>query len=338
MLKRIKSVLLLILIVIVFVLSNWLQGYLTGMHHVTVPEHIFRYADNQDEEYPTTLGAYYFAELVEKRTNGRIKIVVYHSAQLGSEVEVLDQIQFGGIDFGRVSLSIFAESLPEFNVLLLPYLYRDSEHMWHVLDGEIGADYLFRLEGNGLVGLSWYDAGSRSFYTNRPVRTLEDLKGMDIRVQESTMMSDMVRALGAVPFQIPYGEVYSNLQLKEIDGAENNWPSYESTGHYKVAGYVYRDEHTRVPEIQLMSQVSMEKLSKEDQEIIKECARESALFEREEWKKRESLSEESVRQEGVSVFVPTEEEKGQMQKLCEPLYQKYAGDYMDVIEEIIQTD
>ena len=174
---------------------------------------------------------------------------------------MIEQLQFGGVDFARVSLSPLSEFVPELNVLQLPYLYTGAEHMWKVLEGEIGDSFLGSFEGSSLVALSWYDAGARNFYNSVcPIEKLEDMKGLTVRVQESELMSDSIRALGAVPKQMAYGEVYSGLQTGEIDGAENNWPSYESTRHYEVARYYTIDEHTRVPELQLAAQSTWDKL------------------------------------------------------------------------------
>lgn len=313
-----------------------LAGCNSTQNSNVVPEFIFRYAENQGEDYPTTLGAYKFAELVSERTNGRIKIVVYHSAELGSEIECIQQLQFGGLDFARLSLSQLAEVDSSMSALQLPYLYRNDEHMWKVLDGEIGDAFLGALEGDNLIGLSWYNAGARSFYTTEPVRSFADLKDLTIRVQESSMMADMVSLLGATPTPIVYSEVYSSLRLGEVDGAENNFPSYESMSHYKVAKYYYLDEHTRVPEMQVMSKITMEKLSDEDIAIIMECAKESALFEREEWIKRQEKSQQICEESGVEIVVPTAAELQTMQELCQPLYEKYAGDSMDIVDAILQ--
>lgn len=302
------------------------------------PEHVFRYAENQPQDYPTTQGAYKFAELVEEKTNGRIKIEVYHGAQLGDEKSVIEQLQFGAIDFTRVSLSPLAEFSDSLNVLQLPYLYRDDAHMWTVLDGGIGAEFLASIESAGLVGLSWYGAGSRNFYNSkREIKTLEDLKGLNIRVQESGLMMGMVEALGANPTPMAYGEVYSGLQTGTIDGAENNWPSYESTSHYEVAKYFVLDEHTRVPEMQMMSKMTMEKLSPEDMAIIRECALESAKFERKAWAEREEASEEKVRAAGAVITELSAEEKAKFQAACKPLYAKFAGDYTEIIDRILAT-
>ena len=198
---------------------------------------ILRYAENQPEDYPTSKAARAFAELVAQRTGDRVKVLVYSGAELGAEQSVIQQMQFGGVDFSRVSLSQLAEYEPELSVLQLPYLYSDAQQMWRVLDGSIGDEFLAMLDGMDLVGLSWFDAGVRSFYTREKVTGLDDLQGLTIRVQESDMMSDMITALGAKPAQVVYSKVYAALHNAEIDGAENNWPSYEVMGHYEVAPF-----------------------------------------------------------------------------------------------------
>lgn len=301
----------------------------------TVPEYVLNYAENQTADYPTTLGAYRFAELVERQTNGRIKVIVQPEAELGAEKEVLRQMKYGGIDFARISLSQLAELIPEMNALQMPYLYRDSTHMWEVLSGEIGDYFLEKAGEVGLVGLSWYDAGVHNFYTSqKQITCLEDLQGMTIRVQESDMMADMVEALGATAVQIAYSEVYSSIQLGEVDGAENNWPSYKAMNHDEVAKYYTVDEHTRVPEMQLVSAHTWEKLSEEDQEIILECAKESARLERRLWKLQEKQSQEKAVKNGTVVIEISDEEKERFRAAVEPVYQKYCGEYMDIIERI----
>jgi len=161
------------------------------------PALILRYADNQPKGYPTTLAAEYFADLVEERTDGKIVIRVYANGELGDENSVMEQVQFGGIDFTRVSLGTLSEILPEFEILQLPYLYHDAAHMWKVLDGKIGEEFLSGPQTMGVIGLSWFDAGARSFYTGMPVTSLDDLQGLTIRVQESGFMSRVVELLGA---------------------------------------------------------------------------------------------------------------------------------------------
>lgn len=302
------------------------------------PQFVLTYAENQPEDYPTTQGAKYFAELVEKRTGGEIRIIVHAEAELGTEAEVIKQLKYGGIDFARVSLSQLSEYIPQMNVLQMPYLYRDSAHMWSVLDGEIGEDFIGIVNAHELVGLSWYDAGARSFYNSvKPITCLEDIQGMRIRVQESEVMADMIEALGASSWKIAYGDVYSSLERGVVDGAENNWPSFVSMQHNEVAKYWTTDEHTRVPEMQLCSEYTWNRLTEEQQQIVLECAKESALYERELWTEREALSREEALASGVQIVELSVEEKRRFQEAMMGVYEKYCGEYMDVINQIIEV-
>ena len=303
------------------------------------PEFVFTYAENQPEDYPTTQGAYRFAELVKKETRGRILINVKAGGILWEEKSICEQLRFGGIDFMLISLSQLAEFVPKFNVLQLPYLYRNAEHMWEILDGEIGEDFMNSLNGYNLVALSWYDAGARSFYNSvRPIEKLEDMKGLNFRVQESEMMAGMVEALGAKAVPMGYPQVYSALHIGQVDGAENNWPSYESMSHFEVAKYYTVDEHTRVPELQLCAQATWEQLSAEDQTVIRKCALLSAEYEKQLWLEREKASREKVEKAGVVVTELSAEEKRRFQEAVTPVYERYCGGYMEIVQAIIGSE
>ena len=300
------------------------------------PEYVFTYAENQSDGYPTSMGAYHFASLVEERTEGRIKIVVYTSAKLGREADVIEQMRYGGVDFARVSLSQLAEVAPELNVLQMPYLYNDADHMWSVLEGEVGDYFLSYVNEIDLLGLSWYDSGTRNFYNSvKPIYKLEDLEGMNIRVQQSELMIDMINCLGAHAVPLSYEEVYSALELGTIDGAENNWPSYEDTDHYKVAKYFCEDEHTRVPEMQLCSVHTWKLLSEEDRKIIQECATESAEYERKLWNERVEESRKKAIENGVEVTHLSRAQIAIFRNKVQPIYEKYCGNYMDILNKII---
>lgn len=303
-----------------------------------VPEYVFSYAENQDEDYPTTLGGQYFANLVEEKTNGRIRILIQHSGERGNESQVISQLKYGGVDFARISISELTNAIKALNVLQLPYLYENSEHMWKVLDGKIGDYFLDVVSGYEMIGLSWYDAGARNFYTkDRPIEKLEDFEGLKIRVQESDMMASMVEYLGGEPVKKPYSEVYSLLEKSEADGAENNWPSYESMEHYEVAGYYTLDEHIRIPELQICSKHTWEKLSEEDQQIILECAKESSIYQRKLWKEQETKSRELAVSAGAEVVHLSTVEKKKFRKAVEPLFERYCGEHMDLIQEILSV-
>lgn len=306
-------------------------------YHKKEPQYVFFYAENQSEDYPTTKGAQYFADLVEERSGGRIRILVQAGGVMGTENEVLEQMMYGGVDFTRVSISHMTKYIPGMNMLYLPYLYSNSRHMWKVLDGEIGMDFLEQVQEKDLVGLSWYDAGARSFYNSqKPITCLEDMEGMKIRVQESDMMADMIEALGAIPVPGGYAEVYSGLERQYIQGAENNWPSYESMQHYEVAKYYTMDEHTRVPEMQLCSKHTWEKLSQDDRELIAECAKESAQYQRSLWLEQEEQSKEAAIQRGTQVTELSEEEKKRFREAVYSVYEKYCSEQMDTIDKIVK--
>jgi len=299
---------------------------------------VLRYAENQPSSYPTTQAAFRFANLVNDRTNGRITIIIYPDAKLGDEKTVFEQMEFGAIDFARGSLSPLSELGPSLNILQLPYLYRDADHMWKVLDGPIGEQFLRSLEKKGLIGLSWYDAGSRSFYNSvRPITKLEDMKGMKIRVQESQLMSSLITSLGANPVQMPYGDVYASLQTGEVDAAENNWPSYEATKHYEVAKYYVTDEHNRVPEMQIVSAMTWNKLSDEDKAIIRECAKESSVIERELWAAKDKAARDAVIAKGTIVTQLASGEREKILQAVSKLYTTYGKGYEDIINQIRTT-
>ncbi|MCR5556942.1 MAG: TRAP transporter substrate-binding protein [Butyrivibrio sp.] len=333
--RKVLIIIVALILIVTVALSVSLLIFKSGKAVENPPEYVFLYAENQTEDYPTTLGANRFADLVYERTGGRIKVLVKYEAELGSESEVIEQMSYGGIAFARVSLSQLAEFVPEMNVLQMPYLYTDSEHMWRVLSGELGDEFLSKPESYGIVGLSWYDAGARNFYSVKPIETLEDIQGMNIRVQESAMMADMVSALGANPSKIVYSEVYSALEQGIVDGAENNWPSYESMRHYKVARYYTIDEHTRVPELQICSKAIWDNLEEADRKIISDCARESALYERRLWAEREKSSRKVAEDSGITVIELSPKEKARFREAMSEVYTKYCGDQMDMLQKIM---
>ena len=207
--------------------------------------------------------------------------------------------------------------------------------MWNVLYSEIGDEILAQFKGSGIEPLSFYTAGARNFYNNvRPIEDISDLSGLKIRVQQSDLMKDMIRALGAEPVAQGYSLVYGSLERGVIDGAENNIPSYISAMHYQYAKYYTKDEHTRVPEMQLCSDVTWSKLSEKDRAIIKEAAIESSIYEREIWAKQEKIYEKELVDKGIEINTLSGEERANFKKILEPLYEKYCKDYMDLINII----
>ncbi len=298
----------------------------------------YRLSEVHAEGYPTSLADREFARLVEERTNGRIKIEVYTGGTLyGEETGAIEALQVGDLAFTRVSASPVASYVPAANAIQMPYLYKSGEHMWEVLNGDIGQKLLADIEasGSGLVGLCYYDAGSRCFYVTKRVDKVADMRGLKIRMQNNAMMVRMVELLGGTGVTgIGPNEVYSAIQTGTVDGAENNWPTYQNMGDYEVAKFYILDQHTRVPEILLMSAAVKEEMSAEDFAIIQQCAKDTQEFEIQKWKEKEQDSERIVREAGTTVVELTPEAFAEFQAAMAPLYDQYGKDYTDIIDAI----
>jgi len=283
-----------------------------------------RSADIHPDGYPTIEAVKYMGKLLEERTQGRVKINVFHSGQLGQEKDTIEQTRFGVIDINRINMAPFNNLIPATNVPSLPFIFRSVDHMRKAMDGQIGDNLLKEFEKHDLIGLAFYDSGSRSFYNSkRSIKTPADMKGLKIRVQQSDMFVALVSALGANATPMPFGEVYSALQTGVIDGAENNWPSYESTRHFEVSKFYSVTEHSLSPEALVMAKRSFDKFNAADQAIIKAAAKESVLKMRELWDAREKESEAKVKAGGAQINTV---EKQAFIDAMKPVYDKFVTD------------
>ncbi|GIX08486.1 TRAP transporter substrate-binding protein [Elioraea sp.] len=276
-------------------------------------------------DYPNSKGLDRWAELVAQRTNNRIRMRMFHSAQLGQQDEAIQQLRLGAIDVANFNITPLNNLVPETQVLTLPFIFRDVGHSHRVVDGAVGDAIARAIEAKlNMVVVSWFDAGARSVYTrDRPIRTPADMRGLKIRVQTSDLFIDLMRALGANPVPLPFGELYTALQTGVVDGAENNWPSYESQRHFEHAKYYSTTEHSNVPEIVVVNKQRWDRLSAADREIVRAAAREASALQRQLWAEREKASREKVVAAGVVV---TEiQDRRPFAELMEPLYAKYAG-------------
>jgi tripartite ATP-independent transporter DctP family solute receptor len=287
-------------------------------------EIVLKSSDTHPDGYPTVEAVKHMGELLKERSNGRIAVEVYHSAQLGEEKDTIEQTRAGVIDLNRVSMGPFNGLVPETRVVSLPYIFRSVDHMHKVMDGDVGQEILAGFEPHGLVGLAYYDGGARSFYNSeKPITSVDDLKGMKFRVMQSDIFVDMVNALGANAVPLPYGEVYSSIETGVIDGAENNFPSYESAKHSEVAKHYALDEHLIVPEVLVMAKSSWDKLSAEDQALVKQAAKDSVAKQRELWEAREAASRKMVEEAGSQITTP---DKQPFIDAMGPVYEKHVTD------------
>jgi tripartite ATP-independent transporter DctP family solute receptor len=299
-------------------------GIALGATALQAQEITLRSADIHPDGYPTVEAVKYMGELMSQRTNGRIKIQVMNNSVLGQEKDTIEQTRFGVIDMNRVNAAAFNNLVPETTILGMPFLFRSTDHMHKVVDGPIGDVILKAFESHGLVGLAYYDSGARSFYTTKkPINKLADLKGVKIRVQQSDLWIAMMQAFGANPTPMPMGEVYSSLETGVVDGAENNWPSYESARHYEVAKNYTLTEHSLNPEVLVMSKLSFDKLTPEDQKLVRQAAKDSVGKMRELWSAREKASEAKVRAAGVNVI---KVDKAEFSAAMKPVYDRFVTD------------
>ncbi len=295
-------------------------------------------AEIHPKDYPTTQGLFKFAEMVKNRSGGKILIDVKYGGQLGKgEKKVVEQVQFGALDMARISVSPMTEFVPALEAFGLPYIWKSQESMWKVLNGEIGKRLLKAVEKYRFYGLNYYEAGARSFYNaKRQIKTVADLKGLKIRVQKSQLMLDLVNTMGANATPIAFGEVYDAISKGVIDGAENNWPSYESTGHYEVAKYYTLDTHTRVPEITVASKISFDKkLSKDQVALVKKAALDTQDYVIKKWNERVEASKKKVMASGKNIITElTPDAREGFVKAVQPLYDKYGEKHKAIIKEL----
>ena len=277
-----------------------------------------------DRQHPVHRGIAHMAGLIEERSKGEVHLEIYASEQLGDERELLELLQVGAVGLAKVGGSVLENFHPSVGVFNLPYLFRDEEHFWQILEGEIGQRLLAELEMYGLKGLCYYDSGSRSFYTrDRPVRTPEDLKGMKVRVTNSATAIEMIRRMGGSATPIAFGELYSALQQGIVDGAENNPPSFYTSRHFEVCRYYVLDQHTRVPDFLLMSMEVWKKLSPETQLLIQQAARDSVPHQRKVWDEAVAQIMLNLKEAGVEVIHP---DRQPFRKAVEEMLQSYENE------------
>ena len=291
-----------------------------------------------DTSHPVHHAMVYMAERVNEYSEGNMRIDVYPSQQLGTERELLELLQIGSVDITKVSSSVIEGFDPIYKVFSVPFLFLDEEHRYRVWDGEIGRELLEAGRRIRLMGLTYYDAGTRSFYTQeRPIHHPDDLTGMRIRVQESPAAIQMVNLLGGNATPISWGELYTALQQGIVEGAENNPPSFHLSRHYEVTGYYSLNEHTAVPDILFASLHTWERLTEEEQEILKRAAEESGIYQRKLWQEATEQALTAVEEAGIEINYP---DKEPFIERLQPLWQEFMAEsdelksYIERIQEL----
>jgi tripartite ATP-independent transporter DctP family solute receptor len=297
----------------------------------------FRAADIQPDDYPTVLAVRYMSDIIKQKTGGKHSIKVYSGGALGGEKDTIEQVKIGAIDIVRVNVAPMNNICPETMIPTMPFLFRSKEHMRKVLDGPVGDQILSACGAQGFTGLAFYDSGARSFYTvKKPVKSFGDMKGLKIRVQQSDLWVSLVQAMGANATPMPYGEVYTGLKTGVVDGAENNWPSYDTAHHYEVAKFYALTEHSMAPELLLISKKVFDALTPEEQKIFRDAAKESVPYMRKLWDAKEAASRAIVEKAGSEVITL---DKKPFQEAMKPVYDKFITDpkLKDMIKRVQDT-
>ncbi len=300
------------------------------------PKLVLKATDVHPLGYPTVEAVVRMGKKLEAATNGRISIQMYPSMQLGGEKEMIEQAQVGALAFARISVGPMGPIVPELNVFNLPFMFRDDAHMEKVIDGPIGGEMLKKLSDHptaNLIGLCWMNAGTRNVYNSKkPIRTIDDLKGLKIRMMGNPVFVDTMNALGGNGVAMGYDQLINAMQTGVVDGAENNYPSYATGQHFRYAKYLSTTGHLMIPEILVFSKRVWNSLSKDDQATIAKLAKDAQLEQRKLWKEMEAKSLKQIRDAGVEIIQITD--KKPFQAAVKPVWDKYGAQHAALIKRI----
>jgi tripartite ATP-independent transporter DctP family solute receptor len=295
---------------------------------------VLKAADTHPAGYPTVVAVENMGKKLEAATNGRIKMQMFPGAVLGQEKETVEQTQLGAIQIARISLGVVGPVVPDVNVFNMPFVFRDVAHMRKVIDGPIGDELLKKVTDSPakLVGLGWMDGGSRSLYTKKPVRTPADLAGQKVRMMGNPLFVDTMNAMGGNGIAMAYGEVFTALQTGVLDGAENNPPSYFTANHYNTPAKFYaQTNHLIIPEIFVMSKVTWDRLSKEDQALVMKVSREAQLDKRALWDRSVADYTAKLKAAGIQ-FIEVDQKP--FFDATAPVRAKYGAQFADLMKRI----
>jgi len=299
----------------------------------------FRAAIVHPLDYPASLAMKYMGERLAAETKGKYGIKVFGNSTLGAAKDAIEQVKIGAIEMTWISGSDMTQMLPETVIPNLPFVWRDIEHFRKVMYGPIGDELLASFEKVGFIGLSTYEAGSRSFYAKKPIRSAADVKGLKIRITPADVYLTMMSAMGANPIPLPYAELYTALKTNLVDAAENNYPSYETAKHYESAPIFSETRHVMVPEMLIFSKKVWDTLAKEDQEVIRKTAKESVKYYVDIWTKKEDDAKKTLKNLGVTFIEPSEIDHQSFVDTQKPTWEKYANtpELKGFLQKIIDT-
>jgi tripartite ATP-independent transporter DctP family solute receptor len=281
---------------------------------------VLKFSSIHEPSHPSAITAEFFAKRVSQLTNGEVEVQVYHSRQLGDALQNVENVRNGSVAMTSVSIANLSQVNPKMDMFSLPYIFKSGDHYWHVLSSPKTMEFMSVLEPKGIKVVSWIDSGARSLFTQKPVRTPEDMKGMKIRVMASPVMINTMKALGANGVPVAWGELYSALQTGVVDGAENNPPSVFSMKFYEVSKYFTLDEHMRIPDANIISSKVFNKLSESQQAAILKAGEEATAFMRGAW------------------AISRQQSLAQLEKLLEGIIEPDKQPFIDAVADFVQGE
>lgn len=294
---------------------------LAGCQKLADDQIVLRLGHGLSTDHTVHKAMVFMDQRLQDLSDGQMRIQIYPNSQLGAERDLLELLQIGSLAMTKVSASPLEGFVPEYKIFSIPYVFRDHEHFWRVLNSPVGRELLVSAEAVRLRGLGFYDAGSRSFYTNdKPIEHPDDLAGMKIRVQKSLTSVEMVKRLGGAATPIAWGELYTALQQGVVDGAENNPPSFYLSKHYEVSRYFSLDEHTYVPDVLLIGLPAWQSLTPQQQHWVQQAADDSILYQRKLWQEETARAFEVLKAEGVTIIHP---DKTPFRDRVKPMHDAY---------------
>lgn len=310
---------------------------LAALASTAVQARDYRSADVHPLEYPTVMTVKKMGEIINQKTNGRYNIKVYGNSALGSEKETVEQVKIGALDMVRVSTAAFHSIVPETVIPSFPFIFRDLNHFRATMYGKAGDKILAAFDKAGFIGLALWESGARSIYAKKPIKTLADLKGMKFRVQQSDLWVSLAQAMGTVPTPIAFADVYTALKSGQVDAAENNYSSYESTKHYEAAPIFSETQHVMAPEVLVFSKKVWDTLTKAEQKVIRDAAKETIPYYVDLWSKKEMASKEAARKAGATfVDIPN---KAEFVAAMKPVWDKFSptAELKSLVQEIVSN-
>ena len=299
----------------------------------------FRSADVHASDYPTNMAVKFMGDELSKATGGKFNVKVFANSALGSEKDTVEQVKIGAIDMVRVSTAAFHGIIPESVIPSLPFLFRDINHFRHAIYGAPGDKILAAFDKYGFVALCMYESGARSVYAKKPIKSVADMKGLKIRVQQSDLWVDLVKAMGGNPTPIPMAEVYTALKTGLVDAAENNYPSYEEAKHYESAPVYSETMHVMSPEVLVFSKKVFDTLTPQEQAAVRKAAKDSVNYYVKLWGEKETQAKADVIKGGAKIIEAKDIDHKGFVDAEKEVWAKYSStpELKALVKEIVNT-